>query len=277
MVDRIAPATGEVSRSAATVRGVQRFPDGSVVVSATDLVGFLACDHLSTLELGRMEGFWERPHRREDLTVQLMQDRGDAHEVAHLERLRASAGGSSRSRRRDRRPPNTSVPPRPRRLDAMRDRRRRRLPGDLLRRPVARPRRLPVRVDRPSPCLRRLELRHRGYQAVARGQGSAILQMCVYAELLGRLQGIPPRIRLRRHRRWRRARAPLSDYFGLLPHASRPVSRRESSPEPCRGDHVPDPVDHCRVCVWYPTCIPADERRPPRRSSPACDGSTPSG
>ena len=69
---------------------MQRFPDGTVVVSATDLVGFLACDHLSTLELGRAEGLWERPHRREDLTVQFMQDRGDAHERAHLERLRAS-------------------------------------------------------------------------------------------------------------------------------------------------------------------------------------------
>ena len=69
---------------------MQRFPDGTTVVSATDLVGFLACDHLSTLELGRVEGLWERPHRREDLTVQLMQDRGDAHELAHLGRLRAS-------------------------------------------------------------------------------------------------------------------------------------------------------------------------------------------
>ena len=69
---------------------MHKAPDGTLIVSATDLVGYLACDHLSTLELGRAEERWERPHRAEDLTVRLMQDRGDAHEAAHLEGLRAA-------------------------------------------------------------------------------------------------------------------------------------------------------------------------------------------
>ncbi|MBA4170598.1 MAG: hypothetical protein H0X68_09370, partial [Chloroflexi bacterium] len=67
---------------------MQRTKDGTIIVSATDLVGYLACDHLSTLELGRVEGKWERPPRRADPTVQFMQDRGDAHEAAHLAKLR---------------------------------------------------------------------------------------------------------------------------------------------------------------------------------------------
>jgi uncharacterized protein len=67
---------------------VQRTPDG-IIVSATDLVGFLECGHLTTLELGRMDERWERPHQRTDPEVVLLQERGEAHERAYLERLRA--------------------------------------------------------------------------------------------------------------------------------------------------------------------------------------------
>ncbi len=40
---------------------MQKADDGTIIVSATDLVGYLACDHLSSLELGRIEGRWEKP------------------------------------------------------------------------------------------------------------------------------------------------------------------------------------------------------------------------
>ena len=67
--------------------------DGIVIVSATDLVGYLACDHLATLELGRIEGLWERPPHRKDPELELLQQHGDEHEKAYLERHR-SAGRS---------------------------------------------------------------------------------------------------------------------------------------------------------------------------------------
>ncbi|HSO28815.1 MAG TPA: hypothetical protein VLS28_02860, partial [Candidatus Sulfomarinibacteraceae bacterium] len=63
--------------------------DGRLVLSATDLVGYLACDHLATLELGRVAGLWERPHRRDDPTIALIQEKGDLHEADYLTRLRA--------------------------------------------------------------------------------------------------------------------------------------------------------------------------------------------
>src|SRR3990172_7999073 len=64
--------------------------DGTLVLSATDLVGYVACDHLATLELGRVAGLWERPHRRDDPTIALLQEKGELHEVSYLERLRES-------------------------------------------------------------------------------------------------------------------------------------------------------------------------------------------
>ena len=63
--------------------------DGTVVVSATDLVGFLECGHLTTLELGRIDNLWEKPHQRLDPEVVLLQERGDAHEAAFLAHLQA--------------------------------------------------------------------------------------------------------------------------------------------------------------------------------------------
>src|SRR4249919_2935592 len=66
---------------------MQKHADGTIVVSATDLVGYLACDHLATLELERIAGLREKPERY-DPELELLQERGDRHE--HLERLRAA-------------------------------------------------------------------------------------------------------------------------------------------------------------------------------------------
>ena len=53
---------------------MQLAADGTLIVSATDLVGYLACDHLATLELGRVQGRWDKPVRRDDPTIALIQE-----------------------------------------------------------------------------------------------------------------------------------------------------------------------------------------------------------
>ena len=68
---------------------MQKHRDGTIVVSATDLVGFLACDHLISLELERIAGLRKKPVRY-DPELELLQERGDRHEHAYLERLRAA-------------------------------------------------------------------------------------------------------------------------------------------------------------------------------------------
>ena len=67
---------------------MQLHDDGTLVVSATDLVGFLECDHLVTLELARARGELERPYR-DDPQLDLIQQRGLDHEQQYIERLRA--------------------------------------------------------------------------------------------------------------------------------------------------------------------------------------------
>ena len=232
---------------------MQRTDDGTIIVSATDLVGYLACDHLSTLELGRVEGRWEKPPRRADPTVQLMQDRGDAHEASHLAKLRAQGRSVIEIATGDLRTPDQLRAAEAQTLAAMRQGvdvvfqatffdGRWRGHADFL-----------YRADRPS------DLGDYSYDIadtkLSRGvKAAAIIQMCVYADLLTRLQGVPPEIvyvvtgdgEEHAHR--------LTDYSAYFRYARERFEQRVLGGSVAL-DTYPDPVDHCRVCAWYPTCI----------------------
>ena len=233
---------------------MQRADDGTIIVSATDLVGYLACDHLSTLELGRVEGRWEKPPRRADPTVQLMQDRGDAHEAAHLAQLRAQGKSVIEIATGDLHSPDQLRTAEAETLAAMRQGAdivyqatffdgRWRGHADFL-----------YRTDRPSPILGDYSYDIADTKLSRGVKASAIIQMCVYADLLARLQGVPPETVYvvtgdgveHPHR--------LADYSAYFRHAKGRFEQRV-----LEGSHAletyPDPVDHCHVCVWYPTCI----------------------
>ena len=58
-----------------------------LVLSASDLTNFLACPHLTALQLAVADGKLEKPHRQ-DPHVDVLRRRGDAHEAEHLARLK---------------------------------------------------------------------------------------------------------------------------------------------------------------------------------------------
>ena len=62
--------------------------DGRLIVSPTDLAGFLDCAHLTQLDLLVSRGLLERPVR-EDPMLDMLADKGRAHEAAVLEQLRS--------------------------------------------------------------------------------------------------------------------------------------------------------------------------------------------
>jgi predicted RecB family nuclease len=62
--------------------------DGQPVFSATDLVGYLACEHLTALERAALAGLVERPNR-EDRELDVIRRRGFEHEARYLAALRA--------------------------------------------------------------------------------------------------------------------------------------------------------------------------------------------
>ena len=137
--------------------------DGHLWLSPSDLSAYLACPHLTTLELESARGERNRPHTRDEL-AELVAEKGDLHE----ERVpRAPAPGGPR-RRRDRASGRSAGSSAAAEATVARDARRRGgdLPGDLLARRLARAGRLPHprrRAVRP----RRVELRAVRHEARA--------------------------------------------------------------------------------------------------------------
>ena len=149
---------------------MQLHEDGTLVVSATDLVGFLECDHLVTLEQARARGDLERPFR-DDPQLELVQKRGYEHEQRYIDALEAEGRTVVEMTLRDPKTPDELRAAEAETLAAMRAGTRRDLPGHVLRRPLARAPGLPGPARRPPVGPRAVELRHRGHQARPAGQG----------------------------------------------------------------------------------------------------------
>ncbi|MCC5967487.1 MAG: TM0106 family RecB-like putative nuclease [Natronohydrobacter sp.] len=63
--------------------------NGHILFSATDLMRFMGCAHATTLDLMRLRGVGPEP-RADSEDAALLQKQGDAHEIAHLDRLKTS-------------------------------------------------------------------------------------------------------------------------------------------------------------------------------------------
>ena len=223
-----------------------------IIVSATDLVGYLACDHLATLELERRRagasGRLVAPIRR----------CSSCRTAATRTRPRTSPGSARRGGvveipKDDLKGPAGSCAPPAATFAAMRSGvdvifqatffdGRWRGHADFL-----------YRVERPTPVLGAY-----GYDIadtkLSRGvKASAIVQMCVYADLLEKSRARAGD-RVRRHRRWRRAPPPADDYAAYFRFARARFEQRVLGGSAASATY-PDPVDFCQVCAWYPTCI----------------------
>jgi uncharacterized protein len=238
---------------------VQLHDNGTLVVSATDLVGFLECDHLVTLEELRARGELQKPIR-DDPELELVRRRGYAHEQAYIATLHEQGRTVVEMTRRDPRTPDELRAAEAETLAAMRagedvvfqgtffDGRWRGHPDFLLR-----------RDDRPS-NLGTWSYDVADTKLAKRVKAAAILQMCVYADQLERLQGIPPETisvvtgdgLSHPHR--------LDDYAAYYRAAKARFETRVF--ETAAGEApptYPEPVDHCRVCSWWIQCM--DQRR----------------
>ena len=233
---------------------MQSQPDG-IIVSATDLVGFLECGHLTTLELGRMDRRWERPHQRTDPEVVLLQERGDAHEKAFLERLRAEGRSIKEIDKSDLRTPDELRAAEAQTMAAMArgvdviyqatffDGRWRGHADFLL------------RVEGPSD-LGDWHYEVADTKLALSVKGSALLQVCVYSERLARIQGREP---LQVHVVTGDSTTHtlrLDDFAAFYRSVKRRFEDRVFGPGRANPPSTyPDPVDHCRVCIWFPDCI----------------------
>jgi predicted RecB family nuclease len=236
---------------------VQRL-DGALVLSATDLVGYLACDHLATLELGRVAGLWERPHRRDDPTIEIIQQKGDLHERSYLDALRASGRTVAEIDKADIRTLDDLRRAAEETLEAMRG------GADVVYQATFFDGRwrghadfLFKRDDRPSPALGTWSYDIADTKLARAVKAGAMLQLCVYAGLLEAAQGVAPEwltVITGDRKEHRHRAAEFTAYFRYVRERFEARIARDEA-DPAGAVTYPDPVEHCRVCAWTPSCI----------------------
>jgi predicted RecB family nuclease len=238
--------------------------DGTTVYSASDLVGYLECEHLTTLERAVLVTDLEKPERV-DPELEVLQRRGEEHERRYLTYL-TDQGRTVVDGRHPR-----GADPRLSRLETIQHDAGLTLQcmregadviyqatlfdgtwlgyADFL-----------LRVDGPDAAS---DLGSYHYEVadtkLARHvKGGALLQMCVYADLLARLQGrMPGKMhvalggsghRVESHR--------LEDYLAYFRSVKGRFAAAVAAGQPLAYPLpvTPEPVSHCGVCRWDEHC-----------------------
>jgi predicted RecB family nuclease len=232
--------------------------DGQRVFSATDLVGFLACEHLTGLELAAAAGLVKRPARA-DPELDVLQERGLAHEQRYLADLEAAGRKVTRIE-----PDQT--------LQAW---------GERLRRAAAQTEAAIRRGDDviyqatffDGRWLGLADFLLRVEQASALGpwsyeivdtklarhtKASALLQICSYVDQLARIQGREPEWMHVALGGSARTVEPhrVADYMAYYRVARHRLEEKVAAAAPAYPPVAtyPEPVEHCDVCRWDQDC-----------------------
>ncbi|MGQ0606940.1 MAG: TM0106 family RecB-like putative nuclease [Chloroflexota bacterium] len=241
--------------------------DGRPVFSATDLVGYLACEHLTALERAALAGLVKRPMRA-DPELDVIRERGLRHEARYLSDLTATGRAVVEIARND---------------DEERGDRIRRQAEETI---AAMASGADVIFQATffdgrwlgyADFLLRMESPERPstwgpyhYEVadtkLARHvKAGAVLQICSYVEQLTRIQGVQPeemRVVLGGSAR-ETATLRVDDYMAYYRAAKRRFEETvlgtdaASPPLPAYPPAAtyPEPVDHCDVCRWAELCV----------------------
>ncbi len=222
--------------------------DEKLVLSATDLANHLGCSHLTQLARMAAEREIEMPRYKDD-QLAVLEKRGLEHEAAYVDHLRSKG----------------------RTVVSLRD-----FEGDAGKRTVA-------AMREGSDVIVQAELADEGWRgradflmrvetASALGdwsyevvdtklaqetRGGTILQLCLYTELVGKLQGLVPEnmyvVRPGKDFEPDAYRfAEYRAYYALV----QGDMRRDLPDDPTvpRPETYPDPVPHCDICKWWSRC-----------------------
>ncbi len=237
--------------------------DGQAVYSATDLVGYLECEHLTALERAALAGLVERPHI-DDPELDVLRRRGEEHEQRYLAELRAE-GRSVVEITRD-----GSIQDQGAQLRAAAEETRQAMASgaDVIYQATFFDGRwrghadFLLRVDdpeRPS-AWGPYHYEVADTKLARHVKAGAVLQICTYIDLLSAEQGVVPEhlhvvlggsqgglrtLRVNDFMAYfRAARARFDDAVG-------PNAAEAAYPPPAT---YPEPVDHCDVCRWRLDC-----------------------
>ena len=236
-----------------------RITDKAAVLAATDLSNFLACQHRSALDLAAAMGKLGVPAAPLDVALKLLREKGAAHERAYVEHLRAQG-----------------LPVVEIQVDAAPDERvsqtviALKSGADVICQGAFAGQGWIGYADvlRKEPCPPGIrsslgDFYYEPYDTkLAREtRGGTILQLALYADLLGEIQGVTPErffvvtpgkdFIVQEYRL-----ADYAAYFRMV--RTRMLRVLEKGAEVLLTETYPDPVEHCDVCRWWERC---DKRR----------------
>lgn len=221
----------------------------SLSLAPTDLSNFLSCRHLSALDLNAAKGLAERPSRYGPVIDEL-RARGIAHEAMYLEHLReqgfsiAPVGDEDTDDR-------TNGSDLDRTLAAMRK------GFDIIYQPTLADETWSGRAD----FLRKVDtpsdLGDWSYEVIdtklARDtKAGTVLQLCVYSDLLGKVQGVRPELMyvVTPGNDFKPLEYRIDDYAAYFHLLERGIGAFINEP----SDTYPELVSHCDLCVWWSEC-----------------------
>lgn len=221
--------------------------NGTIYLSASDLVGQLNCNHLSMLDLQVATGTLEKPDYYDPL-LEILRERGFRHEQDYIEYLKSQGFEISFIEGEGINDKTVDAT-----LNAMREAK------DIIVQAAHRHGRWTGRAD----ILRRVSvpstLGDWSYEVVdtklaRETKGGSVLQLCLYADLLSNMQGIAPEY-LYIVSPWtdfepQRFRYPeFAAYFRRVKR-----SAENATNEPLNCETYPDPKAHCDICRWKHDC-----------------------
>src|SRR5438067_4782040 len=225
-----------------------QFLDGRLIVSPSDLTGFLECEHLTQQELAAARGEIERPERK-DPELEVLTRRGLEHEARHLAELRighrrvvefpfpeGTIAGLNQAYAK-------TVAAMTEGVDVIYqgtffDGRWRCHPDFL------------VRVDRPSK-LGAYSYEVADAKLARKAKAAAVLQCCVYAEQLAAIQGIDPEHLTLILGDDTEEELRFKDYGAYYRSVKRRFEETVLAPA---VQTYPDPVDYCGICRLIDVC-----------------------
>src|SRR5947208_13341173 len=225
-----------------------QFLDGRLIVSPSDLTGFLECEHLTQQELRAARGEIARPER-DDPMLDMLSRRGLEHEGKHLSEFRAKGlkivefgfpqGGI------------TDL------IEAQMDTVGQMKAGvDIIYQGTffdGRWRCHPdflIRVERPSK-LGDYSYELADAKLARKAKAAAVLQCCVYSEQLAAIQGVDPEHFTLILGNDTEEELRFKDYGAYYRSVKRRFEETVLAPA---VQTYPDPVDHCRICRWIDVC-----------------------
>src|SRR5205807_7532594 len=231
-----------------------QFLEGQLIVSPSDLTGFLECEHLTQQELAAARGEIARPER-DDPVLDMLSRRGLEHEgrhlasfkamglrvvefpfpegtIANLEKAHAETVAAMQA--------GVDIIYQGTFFDG-----RWRCHPDFLN-----------RVDRPS------KLGDYSYEVAdaklaRKAKAAAVLQCCVYSEQVASIQGVEPEhltLILGNDTEEELRFKDYAAYYRSVKRQFEQVVFPSPSGEAQGGGTYPDPVDHCRICRWIDVC-----------------------